>query len=106
MVGARVREDQNSNTGKAMPEFPGYTGPANAELPVIKVKAVTHRVNPIMQTCIGPSEEHVSMAGIPTEASILIWWKELCRAVYKMFMHIPPAAVNLLPLSSSKDRSQ
>jgi 4-hydroxy-3-polyprenylbenzoate decarboxylase len=24
-----------------------------------------------MQTCIGPSEEHVSMAGIPTEASIL-----------------------------------
>ena len=71
LVGARVREDQNSNTGKAMPEFPGYTGPANAELPVIKVKAVTHRVNPIMQTCIGPSEEHVSMAGITTEASIL-----------------------------------
>ena len=71
LVGARVREDQNSNTGKAMPEFPGYTGPANADLPVIKVKAVTHRVNPIMQTCIGPSEEHVSMAGIPTEASIL-----------------------------------
>lgn len=71
LVGSRVREDQNSNTGKAMPEFPGYTGPANAELPVIKVKAVTHRVNPIMQTCIGPSEEHVSMAGIPTEASIL-----------------------------------
>ena len=71
LVGARVREDQNSNTGKAMPEFHGYTGPANAELPVIKVKAVTHRVNPIMQTCIGPSEEHVSMAGIPTEASIL-----------------------------------
>ena len=71
LVGARGREDQNSNTGKAMPEFPGYTGPANAELPVIKVKAVTHRVNPIMQTCIGPSEEHVSMAGIPTEASIL-----------------------------------
>lgn len=71
LVGARVREDQNSNTGKAMPEFPGYTGSANAELPVIKVKAVTHRVNPIMQTCIGPSEEHVSMAGIPTEASIL-----------------------------------
>ncbi|MFR9095273.1 MAG: UbiD family decarboxylase [Blautia coccoides] len=67
----RVREDQNSNTGKAMPEFPGYNGPANPELPFIKVKAVTTRRNPIMQTCIGPSEEHVSMAGIPTEASIL-----------------------------------
>lgn len=71
VVGKRVREDQNSNTGKAMPEFPGYTGPANPEVPVIKVKAVTHRKHPIMQTCIGPSEEHVSMAGIPTEASII-----------------------------------
>ncbi|MDQ7096542.1 UbiD family decarboxylase [Desulfosporosinus sp. PR] len=65
-----VREDQNTKTGKAMPEFPGYTGDAK-EVPVIKVKAVTHRVNPIMQSCIGPSEEHVSMAGIPTEASII-----------------------------------
>ncbi|MEG0797953.1 MAG: UbiD family decarboxylase [Acidaminococcaceae bacterium] len=67
----RCVEDRNSGTGKAMPEFPGYTGPANHSLPVIKVKAVTTRKNPIMQTCIGPSEEHVSMAGIPTEASIL-----------------------------------
>lgn len=71
LPGTRCREDQNTNTGKAMPEFPGYTGPANPSLPVIKVKAVTTRKNPIMQTCIGPSEEHVSMAGIPTEASIL-----------------------------------
>ncbi|MBP2656536.1 MAG: bsdC 1 [Firmicutes bacterium] len=67
----RMREDINTNSGKAMPEFPGYTGPAAPALNVIKVKAVTHRKNPIMQTCIGPSEEHVSMAGIPTEASIL-----------------------------------
>ena len=71
MPGVRCVEDQNTNTGKAMPEFPGYTGPANKSLPVIKVKAVTTRKNPIMQTCIGASEEHVSMAGIPTEASIL-----------------------------------
>ncbi|MCI9490662.1 MAG: UbiD family decarboxylase [Dorea sp.] len=68
---ARIREDVNTDTGKAMPEFPGYTGGAQPALPVIKVKAVTTRKNPIMQSCIGPSEEHVSMAGIPTEASIL-----------------------------------
>lgn len=67
----RVREDINTNTGKAMPEFPGYTGAMKPAIPVIKVKAVTHRINPIMQSCIGPSEEHVNMAGIPTEASIL-----------------------------------
>jgi gallate decarboxylase subunit C len=67
----RVREDQNTDTGKAMPEFPGYTGEAKDALPVIKVTAVTHRRNPILQTTIGSGEEHVNMAGIPTEASIL-----------------------------------
>ena len=70
LPGVRVREDQNRNTGHAMPEFPGYTGPASSQCRMIQVTAVTHRKNPIMQTCIGPSEEHVSMAGIPTEASI------------------------------------
>ena len=74
--GVTMREDINSNTGKAMPEFPGYTGDAKGDdlpnyLPVIKVKAVTTRTNPIMESCIGPSHEHVSMAGIPTEASVI-----------------------------------
>ncbi|NUU66851.1 UbiD family decarboxylase [Enterobacteriaceae bacterium BIT-l23] len=67
----RVREDQNTDTGRAMPEFPGYTGEAKAAIPVIKVKAVTTRRNPIWRTTVGPGEEHVNMAGIPTEASIL-----------------------------------
>lgn len=67
----RCREDQNTNTGKSMPEFPGYTGEAVDSLPIIKVKAITTRKNPIMQTCIGASEEHVNLAGIPTEASII-----------------------------------
>ncbi len=67
----RVREDQNTHSGKAMPEFPGYTGDAKPALPVIKVKAVTHRRQPIWRTTMGPGEEHVNMAGIPTEASIL-----------------------------------
>ena len=74
--GLTMREDINSGTGKAMPEFPGYTGDAKGDdlpayLPVIKVKAVTTRTNPIMESCIGPSHEHVSMAGIPTEASVI-----------------------------------
>lgn len=67
----RVREDQNTSTGHAMPEFPGYNGPAHPALPVIQVHAVTHRRRPIMQTIVGPGEEHVILAGIPTEASIL-----------------------------------
>lgn len=71
LPGVRVREDSRTGTGYAMPEFPGYTGVASDDCSLIKVKAVTHRKDPIMQTCIGPSEEHVSMAGIPTEASII-----------------------------------
>ncbi|MCD8099204.1 MAG: UbiD family decarboxylase [Oscillospiraceae bacterium] len=71
MPGEYIREDINTNTGRAMPEFPGYIGNALPRVPVLKVKAVTTRKNPIMQTVLGPSEEHVSMAGLPTEASIL-----------------------------------
>ena len=67
----RVKEDQHTNTGKAMPEFPGYTGPAATQAMLFKIKAITHRKDPIMHSCIGPSEEHVLMAGLPTEASIL-----------------------------------
>ena len=66
----RVPEDRSTGTGKAMPEFPGQTGPAPM-VPIIRVKTVTTRKNPIMQSTIGPSEEHVHMAGLPTEASIL-----------------------------------
>ena len=65
-----IQEDIHSHTGKAMPEFPGYTGDAKSALNVIHITAVTTRQHPIMQSCIGPSHEHVSMAGIPTEASI------------------------------------
>lgn len=69
--GERIREDVQTNTGYCMPEFPGYLGKAQAALPVIRVTAVTHRRNPILQTIIGPGEEHTNLTGIPTEASIL-----------------------------------
>lgn len=69
--GERIREDVQTDTGFCMPEFPGYLGKAQAALPVIRVTAVTHRRNPILQTIIGPGEEHTNLTGIPTEASIL-----------------------------------
>ncbi len=63
-------EDSTTHSGYALPEFAGYFGVAR-RIPIIKVKAVTCRKNPIMQICIGASEEHVNMAGIPEEAEIL-----------------------------------
>jgi gallate decarboxylase subunit C len=67
----RMREDIHTNTGYAMPEFTGYMGMANPSLPVLKIKAITHRQKPILQTIVGPGEEHCNLTGIPTEASIL-----------------------------------
>ena len=101
--GVRVQEDQNSHTGYAMPEFPGYTGPASDQCRLIKVKAVTHRRSPIMQTCIGPSEEHVSMAGIPTEASIYSMVEKAMRDGSRMCTAVPQAAESIWRFSSSKN---
>jgi len=53
-----------------MPEFPGFIGKAQTHLPVLRVTGITHRVDPIFQTLIGPGEEHVTLTGLPTEASI------------------------------------
>ena len=51
-----------------MPEFPGYVGWALKQTPVVRVTGITHRANPIFQTLVGPGEEHVTLAGLPTEA--------------------------------------
>jgi UbiD family decarboxylase len=71
LPGERIREDAQTGTGYSMPEFPGYMGIAQPELPVIRITAVTHRLNPILQTIVGPAEEHTNLVGIPTEASII-----------------------------------
>jgi len=67
----RIREDTRTNTRYAIPEFTGYMGAAHPSLPVLKIRAVTHRQKPTLQTIVGPGEEHWSLTGIPTEASIL-----------------------------------
>jgi gallate decarboxylase subunit C len=66
-----VPEDVLTGSGWAMPEFPGYLGKAKPRVPVLHVTAVTHRREPIYQTLVGPGEEHTTLAGLPTEASIL-----------------------------------
>jgi 4-hydroxy-3-polyprenylbenzoate decarboxylase len=99
----RVEEDQNTHTGKAMPEFPGYTGEANPSLPVIKVKAITTRHNPILQTLVGPGEEHVSLAGIPTEASIHLECEDALPGLVKnVYAHSAGGGKFLVILQVSK----
>jgi len=69
--GARTREDFPLATGIALPESPGYYGPACAEVPVIRATAITHRQAPLFQTLIGPGEEHTNLVGIPAEVAII-----------------------------------
>ena len=71
LPGERMREDARTESGYAMPEFPGYVGAAQPELPVVRITAVTHRRDPIFQALVGPGEEHTNLVGIPTEASIM-----------------------------------
>ena len=68
--GEYVDEDALTGKGWAMPEFPGYVGLAQTHLPLLRVTGITHRTQPIFQTLVGPGEEHVTLAGLPTEASI------------------------------------
>ncbi|MBR1780660.1 MAG: UbiD family decarboxylase, partial [Oscillospiraceae bacterium] len=70
LPGVRKAEDCVARNGMALPEFSGYNGTAH-DMPLIKVKAVTHRIDPIYQSIIGASEEHVSLAGPAVEAAIL-----------------------------------
>jgi len=71
LPGERIREDAQSGAGYSMPEFPGYMGAAQPELPVVRVTAITHRREPIFQALVSPGEEHTNLVGIPTEASIM-----------------------------------
>jgi len=63
-------EDAHTGSGWAMPEFPGYVGTAQPDLPVLHVTGVTYRADPIFEMLVGPGEEHVTLTGLPTEASI------------------------------------
>ena len=71
LPGERIREDVQTGFGYSMPEFPGYMGAGQEELPVVRITAITHRRDPIFQALVSPGEEHTNLVGIPTEASIM-----------------------------------
>ena len=97
-------EDSNTGTGEAMPEFAGYIGAAK-KLPVVKVRAVTCRKHPIMQICIGASEEHVNMAGIPEEAGILQMVERALPGLVKNVYCPPSGGGKLMAVLQVRKRS-
>lgn len=94
LPGVRVREDQHTNTGHAMPEFPGYCGEANPSLPVIKVKAVTMRNHAILQTLVGPGKNIPRWPDCRPRPASAMPLRRLFRASCKTSMPIPQAAAS------------
>jgi gallate decarboxylase subunit C len=65
------RADENPRGAGAMPELLGYPGAARADLPVLRVKRITSRRDPLFQAVIGPGLEQSNLLGIALEADIL-----------------------------------
>ncbi len=55
----------------SLPEFLGYNGKVHPGLPLIKIKAITHRSEPLYQTVIGPGYEQSNLLAFGLEAAIL-----------------------------------
>ncbi len=107
LPGERIREDVQTDTGFSMPEFTGYLGQAQPALPVLRVTAVTHRRNPILETIVGPGAEHVNLTGIPTEASILYWVeRSMPGRVRNVYCHPSGGGKYLAIMQFSKSRPE
>jgi len=64
-----VAENQFDTSKGSMPEFAGYQGKVNPNMPVpiVKVKAITHRENAIYQALVGPGLEQSELQAIAPE---------------------------------------
>lgn len=60
----------------SLPEFLGYNGKVHPGLPVVKIKAITHRSKPLFQTVIGPGYEQSILLGFGMEAGILYFLRQ------------------------------
>jgi gallate decarboxylase subunit C len=74
-----VNENPNDPSGLSLPEFLGYHGYAKMSIPLVRIKTITHRHNPIYQSLLGPGKEQSELLGIPADASIIKILRESLR---------------------------
>ncbi|BFM17464.1 UbiD family decarboxylase [Maricurvus nonylphenolicus] len=68
LTAEQMPENYTNPEKGSMPELLGYQGQvAPIGVPVVKVKAITHRQNPIYQTVIGPGMEQSELTSITPE---------------------------------------
>jgi 2,5-furandicarboxylate decarboxylase 1 len=66
-------------------EFPAYYGP-ESDKEVIDIHCVTHRNQPIYQTCLAGSDENLLLGALPREASLLKALKNTSAGVSKVHL--------------------
>ncbi len=66
-----VAENPNDVNGFSLPEFLGYHSIAKPQVPLVKVKAITYKKDPIYQSLPGPGKEQSDLLGMPAEASMI-----------------------------------
>ncbi|QNU66260.1 UbiD family decarboxylase [Ruminiclostridium herbifermentans] len=71
-----VNENLNDPLGFSLPEFLGYQGTAKSSIPLVKIKAITHRNDAVYQALLGPGKEQSELLSIPAEASVIKLLKE------------------------------
>ena len=87
----RVKEDQNTHTGFAMPEFPGYTGPASDQC--WSKRSPTGCI-PLCRPASGPARNTCPWLESPQRPAYTVWWKKPCRAGFRMYTAVLPEAEN------------
>lgn len=80
ITGGLADENISDPAGFSLPEFLGYNGNAKPSLPLVKIKAITHRNDPVYQALLGPGKEQSELLSIPAEAAVMKLLKENLRA--------------------------
>ncbi len=98
-------ENKRDSSGGSMPEFLGYFGASKSSIPVVKIKAVTHRNMPIYQSVLGPGKEQSELLAIPTEASVIKLLQENLQIDVQNAYYSPSGGGQLLLILQFKKHS-
>jgi UbiD family decarboxylase len=97
------RADENPRGAGAMPELLGYPGAARSGLPVLRIKRITSRHDPIYQSVIGPGLEQSNLLGIALETDILSFlWSQYGDLIANAFASPAGGGQLLVALSVRK----
>lgn len=83
--------------GTSLPEFLGYDGHAQRDLPVVKVTAVTSRACPLFQAVIGPGREQSVILGLASALSAALALDETAAGLVRD-LRFPAAGGGMLLL--------